>query len=197
MAVQQAVPALPRPTAKDWTKKRKSHSTRRLYWGTTTLCAAIVCLFPIAASASSDERALSLRAGYSQYRAEETTHPGGYVGADYVHGLSEAFFIAKTLHGGLHTKGGLHPTLALSSGLGYYFDVLTYVPYAIVGGQLFWAGESTGDPILRPGLFVTLGVDVLKSPSRSWGLYVRGDSIVQEPASISLGFRITWRWGFF
>ena len=83
------------------------------------------------------------------------------------------------------------------AGVAFRFDVLKYVPYAFAGlGGL----ASGGGPIDR-GAQVVLsiggGLDILTSRERSWGFEGRLSSFGGDVTILTLGVRVTSRWGYF
>jgi hypothetical protein len=82
------------------------------------------------------------------------------------------------------------------AGIVFRFDVLKYVPYAF-GGVGVLAG--TGGPMPSPGLALAIGggLDVLLSRDRSVGFEVRLAGFATDITIVTVGVRVSSRWGFF
>lgn len=123
---------------------------------------------------------------------------GGLVVGAYERGFGEAWSWRVELAGGAYGGGGVSWGGAAAGGIVYRFDVLKYVPYALleVGVSYLDGGpipERTIDPIVQLGG----GVDLLKSRDRSYGVEARVASFAGDTTTVSLGVRITHRWGYF
>jgi hypothetical protein len=168
-------------------------------------CALCLLAAPGVAAASDGESALSVSLGVGTFvlpgeEDDETIGPtGGGVGlVSYERGFSEALSWRLELSGGLYSGGGLSWSGLAAGGLVYRFDVLKYVPYALVevGGSAVGGGPVT-EPVLDPVVLIGGGLDFLLGRDRSWGIEARVASFAGDTTTISLGARYTFRWGYF
>lgn len=173
---------------------------RALAW-----CALCLLAAPGVAAASDGESALSgsLAGGTFVLPGEEEDESiaptaGGVGGVSYERGFSEALSWRVELSGGLYGGGGLSWSGQVAGGLVYRFDVLKYVPYALIelGGSIV-GGGPVPEPVLDPVVLIGGGLDFLLGRSRSWGLEARVASFAGDTTTISLGARYTIRWGYF
>lgn len=170
--------------------------------------AVLAASAPAAAHAGEGETAVSAGLGLGTWVApnpdedaeEETISAtaGGVAQVVYEKSFSEALSWRLDAWGGLYTGGGTSYGGVVAGGLVYRFDVLKYVPYAIIelGGQVLSGGalaETTLDPVLQVGG----GLDVLRSRQSSWGVELRIGGFAGDTVTTSLGFRVTRRWGYF
>jgi hypothetical protein len=163
---------------------------------------------PGAAAASEGESAFSASLGVGTFTLpnpdedaeEETIGPtaGGVALISYERGFSEALSWRVEVSGGLYGGGGGGWSGAAVGGLVYRFDVLKYVPYALLelGGTLVGGGE-VAEPVLDPAVQIGGGLDVLLGRSRSWGVEGRVAGFAGDTLTVSLGARYTIRWGYF
>ncbi|MCE9575238.1 MAG: hypothetical protein K8W52_18960 [Deltaproteobacteria bacterium] len=165
--------------------------------------AAILSAATGAARAGEGESALSGSLGWATYATPGkdgmTAHPsiGGVAAITYERGISEALSWRVSVAGGGFAGDGGSGAGWLAGGLVYRFDVLKYVPYALVGvgGIGLGGGPLPGgfDPLLELGG----GLDVLSSRDRSWGVEARLGSFAGNTTIFTIGVRRTWRWGYF
>lgn len=157
------------------------------------------------AAASDGESALSGLLGVGTFtlpgeEEDESISPtaGGVGLVSYERGFSEALSWRIELSGGLYAGGGLSWSGAVAGGLVYRFDVLKYVPYAVieVGGSMV-GGGPVPEPVIDPVVQIGGGVDFLLGRSRSWGLEARVASFAGDTTTVSVGARYTIRWGYF
>lgn len=156
-----------------------------------------------AAQAGEDESALSVSLGWATYATPGddgmTTHPsfGGALGVTYERGISEALSWRVAVAGGGFTGNGGAGAGWVSGGVVYRFDVLKYVPYALVavGGVGLDGGDLPAG--FSPMLELGGGLDVLTSRDRSWGIEARLGSFAGDTTIFSITARRTWRWGYF
>jgi hypothetical protein len=179
---------------------RDTWNVKALAW-----CALFLAALPGAAAAGEGESALSGSLGAGTFvlpgeEEDETIGPtaGGVGLVSYERGFSEALSWRVELSGGLYGGGGLSWSGAAAGGLVYRFDVLKYVPYALleVGGSVVGGGELE-DSVIDPVVLIGGGLDFLLGRSRSWGLEARLASFAGDTTLISLGARYTIRWGYF
>lgn len=160
----------------------------------------LALLLPAAAQADEGESALSIETGLATFTIPDHGGRGAILGGEYERGLSDAFWLRASVVGAIYrgTDGegtiyAARPTV----GLTYVVDVLKYVPYIHLGaGGLALAGEEIDDEI-RPLGEIGVGLDVLSSRGRSYGVFARFQTRFDESAFAELGARMTWRWGFF
>jgi hypothetical protein len=168
-------------------------------------CALLLLVAPRAAAASEGESALSGWLGGGTFvlpgeEEDETIAPtaGGVGLVSYERGFSEALSWRVELSGGLYGGGGLSWSGAAAGGLVYRFDVLKYVPYALIElGVSYVGGGPVPEPVLDPVVQLGGGLDFLLGRSRSWGLEARVASFAGDTTTVSLGARYTLRWGYF
>lgn len=131
---------------------------------------------------------------------DETIAPiaGGVLVGIYERGFSEALSWRVELAGALYAGDGTSWGAVAAGGIVYRFDVLKYVPYALVElGGSYLRGGPIPEPVLDPVLQVGGGVDWLRGRDRSYGLEARVASFAGESNTFSLGVRVTHRWGYF
>ncbi|GAB4518426.1 MAG: hypothetical protein Tsb0020_37000 [Haliangiales bacterium] len=157
-----------------------------------------------AAHASDGQHALSVSVGYGSLlvtdegadTGTDTAH-GGVLGVAYSRGFSDA--LSWRVSGGV---GGYYGASALlsgqvSAGLVYRFDVLKYVPYLTAGVGAIVVSDSDVNLDIDPLVELGVGLDVLQSRHRSYGVFARVESLLQNTSFFTAGVRVTWRWGFF
>jgi hypothetical protein len=167
--------------------------------------ALATALAPGIAVAADGESALSAAIGVGTFilpgeRDDESIAPGagGVLHAIYERSFSEALSWRLELGGGLYGGGGLSYSAAAAGGLVYRFDVLRYVPYALVEvGASLVGGGPVPAPVLDPVVQIGGGLDVLLGRERSWGIEARVASFAGDTTTVSISARTTWRWGFF
>ncbi len=185
---------------------REPAGVRSATSGAALLVIALAC--PAPAAAGDGESAASAGLGVGTWVApnpdedaeEETIAPtaGAVAQLVYEKAFAEALSWRVEGWGGLYLGGGTSYAAAVAGGLVYRFDVLKYVPYALVelGGQLVTGGalpEAALDPVLQVGG----GLDVLRSRQSSWGVELRIGGFAGDTITTSLGVRMTRRWGYF
>lgn len=179
---------------------RDTWKVRALGWCVLCLVAA-----PGVAAASDGESALSGSLGVGTFalpgeEEDESIAPtaGGVGLISYERGFSEALSWRLELSGGLYGGGGLSWSGAVAGGLVYRFDVLKYVPYALVElGVAAVGGGPVPEPVLDPVVQIGGGLDFLLDRSSSWGLEARVASFAGDATLMSIGARYTIRWGYF
>lgn len=161
-----------------------------------------------------NERALSVGVGWASFSttgkkvgsmAPPQLAPdiGGALGITYEQAIGTELMLRGELAGGAFyggaDKGESEASYALLADAGavFRFDVLKYVPYAFVG---LGGVATTGGPIARdlaPVLAIGGGLDVLQSRSLSYGLELRLASFGGDVTVVTIGARISHRWGYF
>ena len=79
----------------------------------------------------------------------------------------------------------------------YALDVLRYVPFVSIGAGGAVIGGGGVDPGWRSFIELGVGLDVIESPTFSWGVAARFDSFASQVAYFAIGPRVSWRWGYF
>lgn len=182
-----------------------------------------LALLPVIALASpaaaEGERSLSLSLDYDTFSTpgkkvgaqappDITPDGGGGLTLSYEHTLGTDFSLRGELAGALY-HGGNNPAKMESAlswaaladvGFVYRFDILKWVPYALVGvgGVLSGGGpigqHGTGDEFV---VVIGGGIDYLVSRDRSYALEVKFASFAGDISLTTVSFRASTRWGFF
>lgn len=157
-----------------------------------------------AASASGD-RALSVAARYATVTTDDDGESGrgAAVGLDYERGVSDAVTVRGSV------QGAIYPSLdgddtdppaycgQATVGLVYALDVIKYVPFVGIaaGGAVVAGGGKDTD--VFPLVELSAGIDILHSRSLSYGVGIRFAGFATDAQFLTVGARVTWRWGFF
>jgi hypothetical protein len=177
-------------------------------------CAAMLVLLVAGSARAEDERAVSVGLGWATFSTvgkkvgnmdppQVTPDVGGAVAVTYEHAIGTELMLRGELAGGAFYGGADKPQSKTSyaaladAGAVFRFDVLKYVPYAFVG---LGGVATTGGPIDRgvnPVLAVGGGLDILQSRSLSYGFELRLASFGGDVTVVTLGARISHRWGYF
>lgn len=164
---------------------------------------AVVCALAAPAAASEGQSALSASLGVGDWFlpvGDDQVGPtvGGVLGISYERDLSERLAWRIEAAGGVYVGGGLSVGGQGGASLVYRLDVLKYVPYAAVGvGGVLLAGGDAPELTLAPAGLACLGLDVLQSRVRSWGVEARLATLPGEATTVTVAVRLTTRWGFF
>jgi hypothetical protein len=142
---------------------------------------------------------------------KSTNDLGGTTMVHYTYGLSDAFDLmfegAYSLVALGQTADGpktpqTYPASVANAnvGIGYVFDVLTWVPYAgiLVGGYGLSGGTIPGMKLM-PGVEIALGLDYRVGPSVSVGVAARQHLLSETdtyPSFTQLLARIEYVWGW-
>jgi hypothetical protein len=142
---------------------------------------------------------------------KSTSDFGGTAMVHYTYGLSDAFDLMFEAQYSLVALGQTadgpktphtYPESIANGnvGIGYVFDVLTWVPYAgiLVGGYSLSGGTIQGVKLL-PGVEVALGLDYRVSPSLAVGVAARQHLLSETdtyPSFTQLLARIEYVWGW-
>lgn len=170
------------------------------------VCATVLGGGASAARAFEGERVVSLGVDYSTWRlggtlnGKDTTFigHGGQLAFDAQRGLNDSFWARASVVGGVHAvEGELGYGGIASVGLTYAFDVLRYVPYAQLGLGAMVVGGGPADLTVKPVVEAGVGLTILESRQRSWGVVFRFDALSTDALFFSAGLRLDWRWGFF
>lgn len=156
------------------------------------------------AVAGDGESAASVAAGFATYATpdedeEETLMPYGglTLQATYERGIGDYASVRGHLAGAIYGGGGVAGSGLATIGLSYRLDVLRYVPYAVVGVGVLARGGGPFEAGVEPALEIGGGVDVLRGRDRSWGVAAAVTSFASDTTTLTLGARMTWRWGYF
>ena len=166
-------------------------------------CAAVLVVAALGArpaAADEGETALSVGLAFARFSIPEHDGDGGALTIEYERGLSDAFWLRATSTGGVYRGGDQDGTSYTSNaviGLTYVIDVLRYVPYLHAGvGAIALRGDSV-DYELHPLAEIGIGLDILARRGLSYGFFGRAGTFLDESSFITVGLRLTWRWGFF
>jgi hypothetical protein len=168
--------------------------------------AVLVVIIPGQALAADGERVLSLGMDYATWRVEEVVEDeevtlvahGLQLSLEHQRGWTDSFWLRGYVSGGgYEVDGELGYGATATVGLTYAFDVLRYVPFAQLGlgGMLYGGGRV--DLTIKPVAELAIGLTVLESTTRSWGVVARFDTYGSKAFFFSVGVRVDWRWGFF
>ncbi|MCA9680055.1 MAG: hypothetical protein H6709_07860 [Kofleriaceae bacterium] len=169
------------------------------------LAAAALVGAPRGAAAGAGEQALSGGLGIGTWsrpgeKEDETIGPdaGAVAQVVYERAFSEALSWRVEAAGAIYTGGGTSWGATAAAGLVYRFDVLKYVPYAVLelGGTALGGGPLDA-AVVEPTLQIGGGLDVLRSRDASWGIEARLAGFAGDSTVMTLGVRVTRRWGYF
>jgi hypothetical protein len=141
---------------------------------------------------------------------KSTNDLGGTVMAHYTYGLSDAFNLMVEAQYSLVALGQTadskstphdYPAWIANAnvGIGYVFDVFTWVPYAglLVGGYDLSGGTIQGSKFL-PGVEIALGLDYRLTPHLAVGVAARQHMLSETstyPSLTQVLARIEYVWG--
>jgi hypothetical protein len=142
---------------------------------------------------------------------KSTPDIGGAVGAHWAYGLSDAFNLMVEGTWSLVSLGqssgkgipSTRPSWVGSAGVGvgYVFDVLSWVPYAgvLVGGYALSGGSIGGVDVL-PGVAIALGLDYRFTRRLAGGVALRQHVLVTDtstyPSFTQAFARVEYTWGW-
>lgn len=168
--------------------------------------AVAVLLIPGVAGAVEGEQALSLSARFASVtvteevdnRNRDRTGLGGGLLLDYQRAVSDTVWLRGAAAGTLHSfDGELAAAGHAVVGFTYAIDILKYVPYVSGGLGAMVIGGPALDTAVKPYLELGLGLDVVSSTTFSWGIDARFASFLSRTAVLTIGPRVSWRWGYF
>jgi hypothetical protein len=168
--------------------------------------AACLLLVPGVASAVEGEQALSLSARFASVtvteevdrRNRDRTGFGGGLMVDYQKAVSDTLWLRGAATGTLHSfDGELAVAGHAAVGVTYAVDVLKYVPYVSAGIGAMVIGGPAIDTAVKPYIELGVGLDIVSSTRFSWGLDARFASFLSQAAVLTIGPRLSWRWGYF
>lgn len=177
------------------------------------LTAAFLC--PLTARAVEREHQLGVDGQFVSLKVANTAsaNSGGAFGAHYSYGLTDQFnlmaeggFALHAVEPEVEKDKGPAPqqpkTIGhVGVGVGYVFDVLSWVPYiGLLGtGYVFSGGTRTGAGPAG-GLAAALGIDYRASRHLAVGLAARQHFILSDfgtyPSWTSVGLRLSYTWGW-
>lgn len=149
------------------------------------------------------ERALSVSAGPASWVHDDAGPTlGGAAQLTIERAVTDAWWWRVDLAGGVHAIDGTSWSAVAGAGVMYRFDVLKYVPYALLelGGAAVGGGpmsETDDSTAITPLVLGGVGLDVLRSRDASWGVEARAGGLLGDTAVFSVAARYTWRWGYF
>lgn len=166
---------------------------------------------PPVAGAAEGERAFSLGVDYMTWTIplarkpgapadapDELTAHGGTLSVDFEYGWNDTLWLRASATGGVFASDpGTNWTGGGTVGLTYALDVLRWVPLIQAGVGVLVLGGDGVDVTAKPVVELGLGLAVLESRTFSWGLVARFDSFASQAVFLTIGPRITWRWGYF
>ncbi|HTE50709.1 MAG TPA: hypothetical protein VK698_07560 [Kofleriaceae bacterium] len=152
------------------------------------------------ASGDEGESALSVGLGFATFTIPDHGGAGAALGGEYERGLSDAFWLRASAAGSIYRGSDGEGAIAAGQGivgLTYVVDVLKYVPYVHLGAGAVAIGGEGVDAEVHPVGEIGVGLDILSRRGLSYGPFARLQSFLDDSAFVSVGVRITWRWGFF
>lgn len=182
---------------------------KRLAW----LLAAAVTSVAASAGATERQHAVGVDLGMSALKVDDksTLSVCCGLGAHYSYGLTDAFNFMAEAEWSIVSFGETlakdtprtRPTMMghAAAGVGYVFDVLTYVPYAgvLVGPTLMTGGTLESAKVLPAGE-LALGLDYKLSHTWSVGVAFRQQVMLAQtstyPSYTNVFARMEYVWGF-
>jgi hypothetical protein len=151
-------------------------------------------------AAAEGEQAITLSASYATFSIvlddASPSATGGQLAVEYQRGVSDTLWFRAAADGGAYAADGFTWSAGATVGFTYAFDVLRYIPYLDFGAGVMFVGGSV-DGGVRPYLELGAGIEILESPTFSWGLAAHFNSFASEIAYFTVGPRMSWRWGYF
>jgi hypothetical protein len=161
---------------------------------------------PPAAHAADGESALSVSADFASLIVDQgtTTRPneksgvGGLIGIDYQRGFGDSFWLRGGLGAGALGVNGQAGYAAVGTvGLTYAVDVLKYVPYVGIGAGGVLVGGGALNTHVDPVIDLAAGIEVQQSPSFSFSVEGRFESVWAKTTLFIIGPRASFKWGYF
>jgi hypothetical protein len=160
-----------------------------------------------AALAAEGERAFGVGIDYSTWTViqdhpgtddDSLTAHGVALAADYEYGWNDTLWLRASASGGYYAvPDGNGWATGGTIGITYALDVLRYVPLIQAGvGALVIGGDGV-DTEVKPVVELGIGLAVLESRTFSWGFVARFDAFASQAVFLTVGPRVTWRWGYF
>lgn len=156
--------------------------------------------------AADGESALSVSADFASLIVDQgtTTRPneksgvGGLVGVDYQRGFGDSFWLRAGLGGGALGVDGQAGYVAVGTvGLTYAVDILKYVPYVGIGAGGVLVGGGALSTHIDPVIDLAAGIEVQESPSFSFSVEGRLESLWAKTTLFIIGPRVSFKWGYF
>jgi hypothetical protein len=173
--------------------------------------AVLAFAFPARATEREQHLGVDLGGALVVVANKSTNDLGGTAMAHYAYGLSDAFNLMVEAQYSLVALGQradspktpqTYPSWVANGniGVGYVFDVLTWVPYAgvLVGGYDFSGGTIRGSKFL-PGVEVAVGLDYRLSQSVAVGVAARQHFLSDPsiyPSFTQVLARLEYVWGW-
>jgi hypothetical protein len=175
------------------------------------LALVVTLAAPPVAGAAEGERALSVGVDYMTWTIPlerqagapadaptDLTAHGATAAVDYEYGWNDTLWLRASATGGWFVSDpGSNWAGGGTVGLTYALDVLRYVPVVQAGVGLLVLGGDGIDVSVKPVVELGLGLTILESRTFSWGVVARFDSFASRAVFLTIGPRITWRWGYF
>jgi hypothetical protein len=152
------------------------------------------------AHAAKGESTLSVSLAFNSFSLNQDPDPnvdadGGLLQVEYERGLTDTLWLHAAAGGGVYDQDIY--SLNGTAGLTFALDVLKYIPYLNLGVGTAWLDGGPINGGFRNYLELGFGLEVLSSRTFSYGFNVRYDSFASDLSYLSIGGRVTWRWGFF
>lgn len=152
--------------------------------------AVLVALVPASAWGYEDQLAVGLDLGYAQVAGADGGAglgggPQAKIGLDDTWNLFAAGFYAN------HPAESLH-VATLGAGIEYVFDVLQWIPWGGVGAEVVWAAVP-GDAGAEAGVQAAVGLDYLASRDYSFGITIRGHTVLSALDRFPVYFTVALR----
>ncbi len=176
---------------------------------------ALAFFCPLAAHAVEREHQLGIDTQFVSLKVANTasSNIGGALGAHYSYGLSDQFNLMAEGGFALHVvepevekdKGpapGQPKTIGhVGVGVGYTFDVISWVPYiGLLGTGYVLGGGTRASAGGAAGLAAALGIDYRASRRFTIGVAARQHFILSDfatyPSWTSVGLRFSYTWGW-
>ena len=168
--------------------------------------ALLVLVASPAVYAADGESAISVSADFASLivdqgttiRPNEKSGVGGLVNVDYQRGFGDSFWLRAALGGGgVGVNGQAGYAMVGTVGLTYAVDILKYVPYVGIGAGGVLVGGGALDPHLDPVIDLAAGIELQESPSLSFSLEGRFESLWAKTTLFFIGPRVSFKWGYF
>jgi hypothetical protein len=169
-----------------------------------TLALLALCAAP--AFAADGESAISVSADFASLivdqgttiRPNEKSGVGGLVGVDYQRGFGDSFWLRGGLGAAaLGVNGQTGYAAVATVGLTYAVDILKYVPYVGIGAGGVLVGGGALDTHVDPVIDLAAGIELQTSPSLSFSIEARLESLWSKTTLFVIGPRASFKWGYF
>jgi hypothetical protein len=170
-------------------------------WIPVVLLAAASLVAEAPARAAKGESSLSVSAAYNEFCLNQEPQPnvsaaGGLFLVEYERGINDTLWVHAAVGGGVYEHDIFSGNGVL--GLTFALDVLKYIPYLNLGVGTAYLDGGPVEGAFYNFIELGFGLEILHSRTFSYGVHVRYDSFASDLASyLSMGARVTWRWGFF